>query len=67
MSKIIRRKKKEFKCGVCGRTEDNITRSEFAFKDGIKHKPLCTICAAAMRFSALDNYEVVGNEIRFRP
>ena len=65
MAKMIRRKKKEFKCGVCGYTEDRITPSEYSLKDGLKHKPLCATCAAAMRFSTMGNYTVVGHEIRF--
>ena len=66
MGKVIKRKRKEFKCGVCGKGEEEITPSEYALKDGIEHKPLCLICAGAMRFSALGNYEVVGYEIRHK-
>jgi len=64
MAKIVRRKKKEFRCGVCGRNEDEINPSKYALKDGANHKPLCTTCAAAMRLSVLENYKVVGYEIK---
>jgi hypothetical protein len=64
MASLIKRKRKEFKCGVCGRTEDDIQSSTFALKDGVNHKPLCIICAATLRFSPDEHYEVVGHEIR---
>jgi len=64
MVSLVKRKRKEFKCGVCGRGEDKIQPSEFVLKDGVNHKPLCATCAATLRFSLDEHYEVVGHEIR---
>jgi len=64
MVSLVRRKRKEFKCGICGRNEDEIQPSEFVLKDGANHKPLCAMCAATLRFSPGERYEVVGHEIR---
>jgi len=64
MRPFIRRKKKEFTCGMCGKNGDSILPSEYNFKHGVETKPLCMTCANSMRFSAIGNYIVKGYEIR---
>ena len=64
MAKIIRRKRKEFKCGLCECTGEDVISSEYSLRSGINKLALCTKCADSMRFSSVGAYEVVGYEIR---
>jgi hypothetical protein len=64
MAKLVRRKKKKFKCGLCECTGDNVLPSEFSLRTDGVHLALCTKCADTLRFSSVGKYEVIGYEIR---